>query len=163
MTTQLRDFMASDETVVNEIAVAAFEQYKQPYSDWPTLVKGLANTAALAQSGQLIVAERNGTIVGAVAYIGPNAPKWSIFEVHWPVMRMLVVVPQARGYGIGRALAQECINRAIRDGAKVFALHTSPIMTVALPMYQRMGFRFLRDTPAMLGVPYAVYLKSDFA
>jgi hypothetical protein len=49
----------------------------------------------------------------------------------------------------------------VRDGAKVFALHTSPIKAVALPMYERMGFNFLHDAPALPGVPpYAIYLKS---
>ena len=32
-------------------------------------------------------------------------------------------------------------------------------MTVALPMYLRMGFEWHRDAPAVYGVPYAVYLK----
>ena len=32
-------------------------------------------------------------------------------------------------------------------------------MTIALPLYLRMGFRWLRDAPALHGVPYGVYLK----
>ena len=32
-------------------------------------------------------------------------------------------------------------------------------MTVALPMYLRMGFEWHHDAPAVYGVPYAVYLK----
>lgn len=35
-----------------------------------------------------------------------------------------------------RALAEECLRRAERDQASVFALHTSELMQVALPMYQ---------------------------
>ena len=48
----------------------------------------------------------------------------------------------------------------IRDFASAIALHTSPIMTVALPMYLRMGFAKLRDAPPILGVDYAVYTKA---
>lgn len=66
----------------------------------------------------------------------------------------------SRGKGIGRALTNECLARAKRDGANVIALHTSPIMTVALPMYQRMGFVKLRDAPPIFGVEYAVYTKA---
>ena len=51
------------------------------------------------------------------------------------------------------------MKRARRDGSPVIALHTSPIMAVALPMYLRMGFRLARDAPPIYGVPYAVYLK----
>ena len=53
---------------------------------------------------------------------------------------MLVIDPGARGRGLGRLLTEECVRRARRDGAPTVALHTSPIMEVALPMYLRMGF-----------------------
>ncbi len=74
-------------------------------------------------------------------------------------MRMLVVAPDTQGQGIGRALAQECIRRAQRDGAAVFALHTSELMQVALPMYERMGFRRWSDAPSTFGVKYGIYVK----
>jgi hypothetical protein len=32
-------------------------------------------------------------------------------------------------------------------------------MTIAQPMYVRMGFRLQHDAPPIHGVPYAVYLK----
>ena len=60
----------------------------------------------------------------------------------------------------GTALSRECIARAQRDGTPVIALHTSPIMTVALPMYLRMGFVKAYDAPPIFGVAYAVYTKT---
>ncbi|MDX2205131.1 MAG: GNAT family N-acetyltransferase [Hyphomicrobiaceae bacterium] len=73
---------------------------------------------------------------------------------------MLVVDPGARGGGIGRRLTEACIRRAARERSPIIALHTTPIMTVALPMYLRMGFVKVRDAPDIHGVPYAVYAKS---
>jgi hypothetical protein len=32
-------------------------------------------------------------------------------------------------------------------------------MTVALPIYLRMGFQLVQDAPPIYGVPYAVYLN----
>jgi ribosomal protein S18 acetylase RimI-like enzyme len=159
MLVTIRDFQPTDAPAVNVIAVAAFEQYAMHYSDWPAFSKNLANTSALADHGELIVAEAKGLVVGAVAYIPASRPKSSFFEQHWPIMRLLVVSPSARGQGIGRLLAQECINRATRDKAEVFALHTTSIMQVALSMYERMGFTFLRSAPAILGVSYGIYTK----
>jgi len=50
--------------------------------------------------------------------------------------------------------------RAERDGAPVIALHTSPIMTVALPMYRRMGFELYYDVPRERGAdPIGVGVK----
>lgn len=159
MSIKLRDFKLSDSSVVNAVAVAAFEQFRDLYSDWSTFVHRISGMASLSETGEIIVAEVDKDVIGAVAYVGPDREKALFFEPHWPIMRMLVVSPKARGIGAGRALADACIARAYRDKATIFALHTSPIMSVALPMYGRMGFRFLREAPPISGVPYGVYVK----
>ena len=159
MSAVIREFRSKDASAVNAVAVAAFAQYAEHYSDWAAFSKNLSNTAALADHGELVVAESKGQVVGAVAYIGPTRPKSSFFEQGWPIMRMLVVSPSARGQGVGRMLAENCINRALRDDAEVFALHSTPIMQVAISMYKRMGFAYLREAPAILGVPYGIYIK----
>jgi ribosomal protein S18 acetylase RimI-like enzyme len=156
---RLRDFQASDGPAVNAVALAAFSQFQHAYSDWPTLSRGLGQMVAMADSSEIVVAESDGQVVGAVAYVGPGRPKKEFFSQDWPIVRMLVVLPECRGFGIGRALTEACIQRARRDGAAVIALHTSPMMAVALPMYQRMGFRLEREVPPIFGVPYGIYVK----
>jgi ribosomal protein S18 acetylase RimI-like enzyme len=155
----IREYLPSDSTQINILALQSFEQYKDAYHDWPAFQTKIGNMSALADAGEIIVAEVGDQIVGAVAYIGPGAPKAGFFRPEWPIMRMLVVAPDSRGRGIGRALAQECLHRAKRDGASVFALHTSELMQVALPMYQRMGFKRVSGAPEIHGVEYGVYVK----
>jgi len=155
----VRDFLPSDSAQVNALALRAFEQFADSYHDWPGFRARIENMSALADVGEIIVAEVEGQIVGAVAYIGPSVPKAEFFQPEWPIMRMLVVAPDFRGRGIGRALVQECLRRAKSAGASVFALHTSQLMQVALPMYQRMGFKWVSGTPAIHGVEYGVYVK----
>jgi GNAT superfamily N-acetyltransferase len=155
----IRDFRAADAAAADRVALAAFDQFKAAYSDWPAMAATVGNMSALAGQGEIVVADLAGTIAGAVAYIPPHRPKASYFDQAWPIMRMLVVDPARRGLGLGRALSEECIRRAMRDRSPVIALHTSAIMTVALPMYLRMGFALQYDAPPIHGVPYAVYLK----
>lgn len=158
----VRDFSPADADAVNAVALAAFAQYAGVYSDWEALARGVGSMASLAESGRIVVAEDPaGIIVGAVAYVGPNAgPRADFFEPQWPIVRMLVVDPAARGQGIGRRLTQACIDHARRDGAAAIALHTSPAMEAALALYLRMGFRLEKEVPDRFGVPYAVYLKA---
>ena len=157
---RIRDYESSDAEDLNRIAIAAFGQFRDHYQDWPAMRAGLSKTSDLSVSGEVIIAELHHETVGAVAYFGPNRPKATFFDQSWPIIRMLVVDPAFRGKGIGRALTDECIARAGRDGSPVIALHTSPIMTVALPMYLRMGFVRAHDAPPIFGVPYAVYTKA---
>ena len=155
----IRDFTADDAAAVNAVALAAFEQYRGEYDDWPAFSAFVGSMADLAQGGELIVALSDGRIAGAVTYFGPQAAKPAMFDPAWPVIRLLVVDPEARGHGLGRMLTEECIRRARRDGAGVIALRTSPIMQVALAMYLRLGFVPLRDSAPIFGVPYRIYLK----
>lgn len=156
----LRDYVSSDAEALSGVALAAFEQFRPSYSDWAAMADGVSKMPILAKTGEIIVAEDQGQIVGGVAYIGPNKPKANYFDIGWPIIRMLVVAPMARGKRIGHRLTDECINRARRDRSPIIALHTTPIMTVALPMYLRMGFTKLRDAPDIYGVQYAVYTKA---
>ncbi|HEX9932632.1 MAG TPA: GNAT family N-acetyltransferase [Allosphingosinicella sp.] len=156
----VRPFEPADAEAVNAAALAAFAQYRGVYSDWETLERGVGSMAALAEMAEIVVAEDGGELLGAVAYCAPfSEPRAEFFAAEWPLIRMLVVRPEARGRGIGRALTDACIERARRDRAGAIALHTSPAMEVALAMYLRMGFTLLRRVPDRFGVPYGVYLK----
>jgi GNAT superfamily N-acetyltransferase len=157
---RLRDYESADAENLNRIAVSAFDQFRDHYGDWPAMLAGLSKTSDLSASGEVIIAELQDKFAGAVAYFGPNSQKAAFFDQRWPIIRMLVVDPAFRGKGIGRALSDECIARAKRDGSPIIALHTSPIMSIALPMYLRMGFVKAYDAPPIFGVAYAVYTKA---
>lgn len=154
----IRDYQPQDAEQVNRIAVRAFQQFEENYSGWDDFIQGVGQMSTLSTTGEIIVAENEGIAVGAVCYIGPHIKK-SYFPTESPCIRMLVVAPDARGLGIGRALTQECINRAKRDQAPHIGLHTSPVMNVALPLYLRMGFEKAADIEPIRGVPYATYYK----
>ena len=157
---RIRDYERSDAENLNRLAVAAFGQFRDHYQDWPAMLAGLSKTSDLSASGEVIIAELQAEFAGAVAYFGPNRPKAAFFDQSWPIIRMLVVDPAFRGKGIGHALSNDCLARARRDRAPLIALHTSPIMTVALPMYLKMGFVKAYDAPPIFGVAYAVYTKA---
>jgi GNAT superfamily N-acetyltransferase len=153
----LREFREADTPALKRVALAAFQQFESCYSDWQAVAAGISRMPGLAETGEIIVAEIDGCIVGGVAYIPAGKPKADYFDRSWAIIRTLVVDPVARGQGIGRALTQECVRRARRDGSPIIGLHTTPILTVALPMYLRMGFTHRHDVPPIHGVPYAVY------
>ena len=151
------DFSPQDSDELAKLAVSAFEQYKDIYDDWDVFISRIAAMPSLVESSEIIVAKIDSEIVGAVAYVAPHKPKAEFFEPEWAVVRMLVVAPEARGQGIGKALTEECIKRAKRDDAKTVALHTSQIMQTALAMYLRIGFKYKKAAPNIFGVEYGVY------
>ena len=156
---RIRDYEGSDAENLNRIAVSALAQFRDHYQDWPAMRAGLSKTSDLSASGEVIIAELQDEFRRRrLSRAGPS--KAPFFDQSWPIIRMLVVDPAFRGKGISRALTNECFARARRDGSPIIALHTSPIMTVALPMYLMMGFVKTYDAPPIFGVAYAVYTKA---
>lgn len=162
MTVLIRDFRPSDHDCVNRVALAAFDQYERHYADWATFRAGIGRMADLADSADLIVAERDG-IAGAIVHVGPGKPRAHIFPNNWSVIRMLVVDPRRCRQGIGKALVAAALQRAYQVGAPAVGLHTSPIMPHALSLYRTIGFEHDVELPAQRGVPYSRYVLSQAA
>lgn len=72
---RIRDYVEADRARVNDVALAAFTQFSALYDNWPAMAAGISNMASLAEKGEIIIAEHDGVIVGAVAYMPPQAPK----------------------------------------------------------------------------------------
>jgi ribosomal protein S18 acetylase RimI-like enzyme len=154
----VRGFEAADREAVNAVARAAFAQYSNDYADWPTFIEGIGRMADLAADADVLVAEADGVVIGAVAHVGPGRPRAAFFPVEWSVIRMLVVDPARRGQGAGRALVAGCLRLAQQTKAPAVGLHTSPIMASALRMYEALGFVRDQDLVPMRGVEYGRYV-----
>lgn len=154
----VRPFAAADTEQVNAVAQAAFAEYAAHYEDWPSFIGGIGRMADLAAGGDLLVAERDGIVAGAVVHVGPGRPRSPIFPGDWSVIRMLVVAPEARAHGLGRRLVAACLECARAARAPAVGLHTSPVMASALRLYTAIGFTRDRDLAPIRGVAYGRYV-----
>ena len=154
----VRPYASQDREAVNAVARAAFMQYSRDYADWPGFIEGIGKMADLAAQAEVLVAEQDGVVVGAVAHVRPGQPRAAFFPMDWSVIRMLVVDPRRRGQGAGRELVAGCLSLARDAGAPAVGLHTSPIMASALRMYEALGFVRDTDLPPIRGVPYGRYV-----
>jgi ribosomal protein S18 acetylase RimI-like enzyme len=160
---RIRPYAEADREAVNAVARAAFAQYSQDYADWPSFIDGIGRMAELAAHADVLVAEQDGVIAGAVAHVGPGRPRAAFFPDAWSVIRMLVVDPARRGQGAGRALVAGCLRLAREAGAPAVGLHTSPLMASALRLYEAIGFVRDSELPAIRGVPYGRYVLAEAA
>ena len=84
------------------------------------------------------VAEYNGEIIGGGGiYPTENLPAGTCELVK------LYLSPAARGKGIGKVLLEKCISAAKQMGYKKIYLETMPELTIAIPMYEKLGFTYL--------------------
>jgi putative acetyltransferase len=91
----------------------------------------------IEQGGSCLTARVNGSLSGFVAWRSVPA---AVFPDSWELKR-LWVRPQGRGLGLGRALTQAVIDRAIVAQRKAIYLDTVPAaMSAAHRLYLDMGF-----------------------
>ncbi len=63
----------------------------------------------------------------------------------------LYLAANARGKGVGKLLMEKCIAAANALGYKKIYLETMPELTIAIPMYEKMGFTYLQAAQGSSG------------
>lgn len=142
---QLRDARDEDRDAIQSVTLAAYEQYAAVMQDaWKFYRANIVETLGNTKTTNQIVAESTKGILGTVLLVPTgtqvHAPNGTSITMPFPEIRLLAVTPSARGQGIGQALIQDCLRRARESGASAITLHTSDMMSVAIKMYERMGF-----------------------
>jgi predicted N-acetyltransferase YhbS len=141
--TAVRDATPTDHPAIRDVLRPAYQQYDtvMPPGVFGTYLEDLLDLDDRARTGRLLVAERDGRIVGAVTFYQDAADQGFGWPHGWAGLRALGVHPAARGRGIGHELMEACLQRARRIGAEVLCLHSAAFMTDAVAIYEAMGFR----------------------
>jgi len=121
------------------------------FQDFEKELESLPGRYAVPE-GCLLIAQNQDGIVGCVAVRKIDN---GLCE-----MKRLFVRPEYRGTGIGRMLAMEIIQTAIRLGYSHMRLDTTPSMSTATSLYRSLGF-YDTEPYCYNPVPGAVYLELD--
>jgi ribosomal protein S18 acetylase RimI-like enzyme len=124
-----------------ELTVAAYRTLPgAPLSDG--YAAELADVAGrMADTEVLVAVGDDGRVLGGVTYLaGPSAYS-PMLRPGEAGIRMLAVAPEARRRGVGAALVQACIQRAVDDRLGRVCLQTTASMATAQRVYRRAGFR----------------------
>ncbi len=101
----------------------------------------LRDVAGRAADGEVLVAVRDGEVLGGVTFAAPGSRLADIAGPHDAEFRMLAVAAEARGQGVGEALVRACAERArALAGVTALVLSTQPAMRGAQRIYERLGF-----------------------
>ena len=142
---EVRALVSGEEQEVGDLTVAAYSAVGERalsggYADELRAVKRRAAGALV------LVALLDGRLVGGVTYVPDASSPWAEdLREGEAGIRMLAVRPDAQGAGVGRALTQECVDRAAAARRAAVFLHSTPWMTTAHSIYISLGFTRVPD------------------
>ncbi len=87
----------------------------------------------LPNNGQIFLALANDEVVGCVAMVNTGVLGFELAK--------MAVSPATQGRGVGRQLCMAAIDYARQLGAETIWLESNRVLTPALTMYSRVGFR----------------------
>jgi GNAT superfamily N-acetyltransferase len=121
--------------------------YAREYGFDPTFEAYVAGPLAefvgrRADRDRLWIAERGERIVGCVAIVSASRQEAQL--------RWFLVVPSARGQGLGRALLHEAVKFCKRQAYESVFLWTVSALTAAAQLYQQFGFERVEERPGRL-------------
>lgn len=94
--------------------------------------------------GTVLVAERDGEVVGVVVAESVESSEWVGARLTQAPLRYLAMAstdPGARGSGVGAALVGELHDRHRTAGVRLSALHYSPYNPLSVPFWSQWGYR----------------------
>ena len=147
---------------LKELGLISYGQFKNELTDdnWEKMNNYLSTINSysdLLNCSKCFVCELDKQIVG-MAYLVSKGNPTDIFDKDWCYIRMVGVDPKYSGNGIGKKLTQMCIENAEKNNEQIIALHTSEFMNKARHIYEKIGFKVIKELAPRYGKKYWLYL-----
>jgi putative acetyltransferase len=102
---------------------------------------------------RFFIARLNGKPVGCVALV--------ISDDRTAELKRMIVLPEARGRGIGSSLLKRAEVTAAEEGVGAIRLETGPLSREAISLYQSHGYRGRGPFGSYEPGPHSIFLEKD--
>ncbi|OBZ13584.1 GNAT family N-acetyltransferase [Bacillus sp. FJAT-26390] len=151
----IRSAELSDQEAIREVLLDAYGQYEHelPEPRWIEYKESILASVEGAATKERLVALLDGVVVGSVFLFDSSEAAYGRPElnIQSPIIRLLAVSKNARGYGVATELIRASAQLARNWGAETLHLHTSDMMDSAVRLYERLGFERAYDKDIMNG------------
>jgi ribosomal protein S18 acetylase RimI-like enzyme len=141
---EIRQARPEEYDEAGRVTELAYREFAPPGDEgWEGYLRRLGDVRGRAGRTLVLVAVDDGRVLGTATLEleqrieEDDDPPLPLGEAE---IRMVGVLPEARGRGIGRALMEACLQEAREAGKTLVTLHTTKRMRTAQRMYEAMGF-----------------------
>lgn len=131
--------------------------------NWSKLSSLLSNDSLykdLLQSTLSYVCENETGEVSGMSFLVASGNPTEIYNKAQCYIRFVTVSEKYRGLKLGQKLTEKCIEFAKNSGEKKIALHTSEFMGNARYIYEKLGFKIIKEIEPRYGKKYWLYEMS---
>lgn len=145
----IRDLQVEESTALGQMMVEVYSRLEgfpspEQQPDYYRMLSNIGDFSQRKDARVLVACSDSGLLLGGIVYFGDMAEYGSGGSAtrvrDASGIRLLGVSPEARGQGVGKALACACIDAARAAGHREVVLHTTQAMKVAWALYERLGF-----------------------
>ncbi|HYU57011.1 MAG TPA: GNAT family N-acetyltransferase [Actinomycetota bacterium] len=143
MSVEIHPVRPEEHAEAGAVVVAAYMEFFEPgHEGWERYLVHLGDVAGRAERSIVLVAVEDGRMLGCatVELDEPISGGESDLGPDEARLRMLGVLPETRGRGIGEALTRAAIEAARERGRTRMVLNSAEYMTQAHRIYERLGF-----------------------
>jgi ribosomal protein S18 acetylase RimI-like enzyme len=150
-----------DLQALQTLGLVAYGQLK-PYltdANWMKMqevIKNDNNFPSMLKNCFGFVCEEENHLLG-MAFLVPSGNPTKVFSAETSYIRMVGVHPDAVGKGIAQSLTRLCIEKAKQNGEKTICLHTAEVMVAARHVYEKLGFKKIRQLESNYNLQYWLY------
>ena len=143
MTVAFRLAESHEHSAVAQVILRSYAEYapRIPTDAWERYAQNILDVRSRMTESELVMAVEDREIVGSATFYPARLIRTqSVWPREWTGVRLIAILPECRGRGLGKAIVEDCIQRSRDQNAEAMALHTTPYMELARGMYERMGF-----------------------
>lgn len=162
---KIRNGNINDLSFVKQLGENTWKQFENNLTNenWVKLSNSISNenlyTDLLQNSTSFVCENEIGEIIGMSFLVASGNPT-EIYNKEQCYIRFVTVSEKYKGLNIGQKLTEKCIEFAKKNGEKKIALHTSEFMDKARYIYEKLGFKIIKEIEPRYGKKYWLYEMS---
>ena len=162
---KIRKGHINDLTFVKQLVQNTWKQFENNLTtkNWDKLSSSISNENLykdlLQNSISFICENETGEVIGMSFLVASGNPT-EIYNKEQCYIRFVTVSEKYKGLKLGQKLTEACIEFAKKSGEKKIALHTSEFMDKARYIYEKLGFKIIKEIEPRYGKKYWLYEMS---
>lgn len=158
----IREGNINDLVSIHQLGQKTWSQFESELTseNWEKMLTNISDRnlyKSLLQNSKSFICENENREIIGMSFLVVSGNPTEIYTNEQCYIRFVTVSEQYKGLMPGQKLTEKCIEFAKNNGEGKIALHTSEFMDKARHIYEKLGFRIIKEIEPRYGKKYWLY------